>query len=214
MEPKWLKWARQLAALAQDGLTYTQSPYEIERYQHIREIAAEMMATNPEGIGSGSGLDKQTVLELLGREQGYATPKVDVRAAAFRENKILMVKERIDDGWTLPGGWADPCQSPTEAAVREAFEESGFQVRVIKLAAVYDRSKHAHVPFMPFHIYKLFFICEITGGSATPSYETTGVDFFARDALPQKLSISRTLPEQIARMFEHYRDPTLLTDFD
>jgi ADP-ribose pyrophosphatase YjhB (NUDIX family) len=214
MEPSGLKWAKQLAALAQDGLTYSQNPYEIERYQHIREIAAEMMATGPDSAGIGSGIEKRTVLELLGREQGYATPKVDVRAAAFRDDKILMVREMIDDGWTLPGGWADPCQSPSEAAAREASEESGFQVRVTKLAAVYDRSKHPHIPFMPFHIYKHFFICEITGGSATLSYETTGVDFFALDALPEKLSISRTLPEQIARMFEHYRDPALPTDFD
>ncbi len=214
MEPNCLKWSKQLAALAQDGLTYSQNPYEIERYQHIREIAAEMMAAGPRCGGADSGLEKRTILELLGREQGYATPKVDVRAAAFRDDKILLVKERIDDGWTLPGGWADPCQSPAEAAVREAFEESGFEVRVTKLAAVYDRSRHPHLPYMPFHIYKHFFICTITGGAATPSHETTGVNFFARDALPEKLSISRTLPEQIARMFEHYHHPALPTDFD
>jgi ADP-ribose pyrophosphatase YjhB (NUDIX family) len=195
-------------------LTYSQNPYEIERYQHIREIAAEMMATDPAAVGAGSGLEKRTILDLLAREEGYATPKVDVRAAAFRDGRILMVKERVDDGWTLPGGWADPWQSPSEAATREAFEESGFEVRVTKLAAVYDRSKHMHVPYMPFHIYKFFFVCQITGGSATPSYETTGVDFFPIEALPQNLSISRTLPEQLARMFEHYRNPALPTDFD
>jgi ADP-ribose pyrophosphatase YjhB (NUDIX family) len=214
MEPNCLKWARQLAALSQDGLTYSQNPYEIERYQHIREIAAEMMVAGPRCGGAESGIEKKTVLELLSREEGYATPKVDVRAAAFRDDKLLMVREKLDDGWTLPGGWADPWQSPSEAAVREAVEESGFHVRVTKLAAVYDRSKHPHLPYMPFHIYKHFFICEITGGSATPSYETTGVDFFARDALPEKLSISRTLPEQLARMFDHYHNPALPTDFD
>jgi ADP-ribose pyrophosphatase YjhB (NUDIX family) len=214
MEPNGLKWAKQLAALAQDGLTYSQSPYEIERYRHIREIAAEMMAAGPHCGGAESGVEKRTILELLAREQGYATPKVDVRAAAFRDDRILLVKEKLDDGWTLPGGWADPCQSPAEAAEREAFEESGFQVRVTKLAAVYDRSKHPHLPYMPFHIYKHFFICEIVGGAPTLSFETTGVDFFPLDALPEKLSISRTLPEQIARMFEHYRHPALPTDFD
>jgi len=206
MEPNWLRWAKQLAALAQNGLTYSESQYEIERYEQIREIAAEMMA-------EGFDLETKAVIDLFSQEQGYATPKVDVRGAVFRDGKILLVKEKIDDAWTLPGGWADPCQSPSEAVVREVFEEAGFEVRVEKLAAVYDRSKHPHIPPMPFHLYKLFFLCEITGGQATESHETTGVDFFAEDQIPP-LSISRTLPFQIARMFEHYRNPALPTDFD
>jgi ADP-ribose pyrophosphatase YjhB (NUDIX family) len=206
MEPNWLRWAKQLAALAQDGLTYCDNEYGIERYEQIRNVAAEMMAT-------GFDLDKKSVLGLLAREEGYATPKVDVRGVAFRNDRVLLVREKLDGGWTLPGGWADPCQSPTEAVVREVREESGFEVRVTKLAAVYDRSKHPHLPLMPFHIYKLFFLCEITGGQARESHETTGVDFFAEDAIPE-LSISRTLPEQIARMFEHCRNPVLPTDFD
>lgn len=206
MEPNWLRWAKQVAALAQNGLTFSDNPYDIERYEHLREIAAEMMA-------EGFDLDKKSVIDLLRREQGYATPKVDVRGAAFRDGKILLVREALDGGWTLPGGWADPCQSPSEAVVREIFEESGFEARVCKLAAVYDRSKHPHLPLIPFHIYKLFFLCEITGGHATESHETTGVGFFAEDAIPD-LSISRTLPFQIARMFDHLRDPALPTDFD
>jgi ADP-ribose pyrophosphatase YjhB (NUDIX family) len=206
MEPNWLRWAKQLAALAQDGLTYCDSEYGIDRYEQIRDVAAEMMAT-------GFDLDKKSVLGLLSREEGYATPKVDVRGVAFQDDKILLVREKLDGGWTLPGGWADTCQSPSEAVVREVREESGFEVRVTKLAAVYDRSKHAHLPLMPFHIYKLFFLCEIIGGRPTESHETTGVDFFAEDAIPE-LSISRTLPEQIARMFEHWREPALPTDFD
>jgi ADP-ribose pyrophosphatase YjhB (NUDIX family) len=206
MEPNWLTWAKRLAALAQDGLTYSDNEYEIDRYQQIRQIAAEMMA-------AGSDLDAKALIELFSREQGYATPKVDVRGVAFRDDKILLVKEKIDGGWTLPGGWADPWQSPSEAVAREIFEESGFEVRVVKLAAVYDRSKHPHLPLMPFHLYKLFFLCEITGGVPTESYETTGVEFFAEDAIPP-LSVSRTLPFQIARMFEHRRNPALPTDFD
>jgi ADP-ribose pyrophosphatase YjhB (NUDIX family) len=206
MEPNWLKWAKRLAALAQDGLTFSENAYDIDRYEQMRNIAAEMMA-------EGFDLKTKSVLDLLQREEGYATPKVDVRGAAFREGKILLVKEALDGGWTLPGGWADPCQSASEAVVREVFEESGFEVRVSKLAAVYDRSKHPHLPLVPFHIYKLFFLCEITGGEATESHETTGVDFFAEDAIPN-LSVSRTLPFQIARMFDHHRDRTLPTDFD
>ncbi len=207
MEPNWLRWAKQLAALAQNGLTYSDNEYEIERYKQIRQIAAEMMAT-------GFDCDAKAFIDLFSQERGYATPKVDVRGAVFHEDKILLVREKIDGGWTLPGGWADPSQSPSEAVAREVFEEAGFEVRVTKLAAVYDRSKHPHQPPMPFHLYKLFFLCEITGGKATESYETTGVDFFAEDSIPQDLSISRTLPFQIARMFEHHRNPALPTDFD
>ncbi len=207
MEPNWLRWAKQLAALAQNGLTYSDNEYEIERYKQIRQIAAEMMS-------GGFELETKSFTDLFSQERGYATPKVDVRGAVFRDDRILLVREKIDSGWTLPGGWADPCQSPSEAVAREVFEEAGFEVRVTRLAAVYDRSKHPHLPLMPFHLYKLFFLCEITGGAATESYETTGVAFFAEDSIPQDLSISRTLPFQIARMFEHHRNPALPTDFD
>ena len=114
MEPNWLKWAKRLAALAQDGLTYSDNEYEIDRYQQIRQIAAEMMA-------AGFDLDVKTFIDLFTAEHGYATPKVDVRGAVIRDNKILLVKEKIDGGWTLPGGWADPCQSPSEAVAREIY---------------------------------------------------------------------------------------------
>jgi ADP-ribose pyrophosphatase YjhB (NUDIX family) len=207
MEPNWLKWAKQLAALAQNGLTYSDNEYEADRYKQIRQIAAEMMS-------AGFEVESKAFIDLFSQERGYATPKVDVRGAAFRDDKILLVREKLDGGWTLPGGWADPCQSPSEAVAREVLEEAGFQVRVTKLAAVYDRSKHPHKPPMPFHLYKLFFLCEITGGTASESYETTGVDFFAEDSIPDQLSVSRTLPFQIARMFEHHRNPALPTDFD
>ena len=206
MEPVWLKWAKQLAALSQNGLTYAENPYDIERYEKVREIAVEMMAAQ-------SGLDAKTLLTIFAREEGYATPKVDVRGVVFRDGKILLIKERLDDRWSLPGGWADPGQSPSESVVREIFEESGYEAQARRLLAVYDRSKHPHEPPSPFHIYKLFFLCEITGGSPKTSYETTAVDFFAENDIPE-LSITRILPFQIARMFEHYRDPNLPTDFD
>lgn len=207
MEPNWLAWAKQLAALAQNGLTYCDNAYEIERYEHVRQIAAEMMS-------AGFGLETKDFIELFSREKGYETPKVDVRGAVFHDDRILLVREKLDGGWTLPGGWADPCQTPSEAVVREICEESGFQARATKLAAVYDRSKHPHRPLMPFHIYKLFFLCEITGGAPAESHETTGVEFFTENNLPGQLSVSRTLPFQLARMFEHHRNPALPTDFD
>jgi ADP-ribose pyrophosphatase YjhB (NUDIX family) len=206
MEPAWLKWAKELAAISQNGLTYANNPYDIERYGKIRRIAAEMMSTP-------SDLDTESLLMIFAREDGYATPKVDVRGAVFRDERILLVKEKIDNKWTLPGGWADPCNCPSESVVREVYEESGFETHAQKLLAVYDRSKHPHKPLLPFHIYKLFFLCEITGGSEQTSHETTAVDFFAEDQIPE-LSVSRVLPYQIARMFEHYRNPQIPADFD
>jgi ADP-ribose pyrophosphatase YjhB (NUDIX family) len=151
---------------------------------------------------------------LFAGQSGYATPKVDVRGAVFRDDRILLVRETADAGrWTLPGGWADVNDSPAECVVREIREESGFDTVARKLAAVYDRSKHPHVPAMPFHIYKLFFLCDLVGGAAADSIETTEASFFAEDALPE-LSVSRTLESQVRRMFAHHREPTLPTDFD
>ncbi len=165
MEPKWLDWARRLAATAQSGLTYSDNHYEIERYKAIRDIASEMMA-------DGGRLEKVVFAELFSRQAGYATPKVDVRGAAFRDDEILLVKESVDGLWTLPGGFADIGDSPSEAVQRELLEESGFESRATKLCAVYDRNKHPHKPSFPFHLYKMFFLCEITGGEPKTSPET------------------------------------------
>ncbi len=206
MEPKWLDWARQLATISQSGLTYSDSQYEIERYRAIADIAAEMMA-------AGGRLEKVRLVELFSREAGYATPKVDVRGAAFRDDTILLVKESVDGLWTLPGGWADVGDSPAEAVEREVLEESGFEASTTKLCAVYDRNKHPHKPSFPFHLYKMFFLCEITGGEPKTSPETEAVEFFAEYQIPP-LSQGRVLPQQIKRMFEYYRDPSLPTDFD
>jgi len=205
MEPRWLKWAARLQAIAQTGLTYAPNEYDAERYEAVREIAAEMMAEGSEG-------DFATIRNLFARQAGYATPKVDVRAVVFREGRILLVKEREDGGWTLPGGWADVGESPAGATVREVREESGFETRAVKLLAVYDRNRHGHPP-IPFHAYKLFFRCEVTGGSPAPSLETEGVDWFAEDRVPP-LSLSRVTPAQIHRFFEHLRNPGWPTDFD
>ncbi len=206
MEPKWLRWARALQAIAQNGLTYTSNGFDTERYEAVRAIAAEMMA-------SGSELESEAVLELFALEVGHATPKVDVRGGVFKDGKILMVREIADGRWTLPGGWADANETPSEAAVREVFEESGYKTKAVKLAAVFDRSKHAHTPPFPYHVYKLFFLCELLGGEPAVSIETDGADFFPQGQLPE-LSISRVTGAQIARLFAHHRQPELPTDFD
>ncbi|GAO00722.1 MULTISPECIES: NUDIX hydrolase [Komagataeibacter] len=206
--PKWLVWARDLQALAQSGLTYAESPFDRERYESIRQIAAEMMA-------AGSAADMERVLDLFTRQDGYATPKIVVRAAVFDERqRILLVREVLDhDRWTLPGGWADVNLSPVENTVKEVREESGYDVRVTRLAAVWDRDRQGHPP-APFSCYTLYFICELTGGQAQTSVETSEIGWFGPDEIPADLSLGRVLPQQIARMFDHVRNPGLPTDFD
>jgi ADP-ribose pyrophosphatase YjhB (NUDIX family) len=204
-EPTWLNWAQRLQAIAQSGLTYSPNQYDLHRYEAVREIAAEIMA-------AGSTSPIEPIRELFAAQSGYATPKVDMRAAVFRENKILLVQEIEDHAWSVPGGWADVGESPADAIVREVREESGYETRALKLLAVYDRNRHAHPPF-PFHAYKLFFQCELIGGQPTLSNETTGVDWFAEDRLPA-LSTTRVTAAQIHRFFEHHRNPNWPTDFD
>jgi ADP-ribose pyrophosphatase YjhB (NUDIX family) len=205
-EMRWLDWSRRLQSLAQNGLTYCKDPYDEQRYNELRTIAAEIMA-------AGAGLNEsKSVLECFKFEEGYATPKIDIRAAVFDADRILLVKERSDGLWTLPGGWADVGDSPSLAAVREVKEESGFDVVVNKLAAVYDRDKHDHPPIQH-HVFKIFFLCELRGGSAAESVETSGVDFFTEGNLPP-LSLTRVTETQIHHMFEHHRNSSLPTSFD
>jgi ADP-ribose pyrophosphatase YjhB (NUDIX family) len=205
-EPDVLEWARRLQSIAQNGVTYARDPFDLERFQQVRQIAAEMLASGSQNTAP------EELIELFKRNFGYATPKVDVRAAVFRDSRILLVKERSDNGWTLPGGWADIGDAPSVAAVREVREESGYQVVVKKLAAVYDRELHNHPPY-PFHSYKMFFLCEVAGGTAQTSVETTEVDFFPEDGIPP-MSLVRVTPAQVQHMFEHYRHPEMPTSFD
>ena len=206
MTEKWLNWGRRLAALAQNGLAYAQNPFDVERYQAVRALAAEILA-------EGTGGDPGQVERVLSLEAGYATPKIDVRSAAFRDNRVLLVREILDGGrWTLPGGWMDVGDTPGGAAVREFREETGYEARALKLAAVYDRDTHDHPP-MGFAVVKLFFICEIVGGSPLPSHETGESAFFAEDDLPE-LSLSRVNLGEIRTLFNHHRQPDLPTEFD
>lgn len=206
VETLQLTWARRLQALAQTGLNFADDPFDIERYQELRSISLEMLARLDDR-------DPARLASLYETERGYATPKVDVRGAVIHENKILLVREVSDGKWTLPGGWADVNASPRENVEREILEESGYRAKATKLAALYDRLKHPHEPAHPFHIYKLFFLCRLTGGEAATSIETSAVGFFEENELPE-LSRERVLEDQIRRMFEHHRNPDLATDFD
>jgi ADP-ribose pyrophosphatase YjhB (NUDIX family) len=183
-------------------------PYDRERYEAIRQLAARMFAARTDA-------PVERIEALFARETGYPTPKVDVRAAVFDDDdRILMVRETSDGGrWTLPGGWADVNRTAAENAAKEALEESGFEVEPLKLAAVWDRTKQGHAPHV-FSCCKFFFVCALIGGRAATSHETSEVGWFHEADIPADLSLERVLPQQIRRMFAHRRDPSLPTDFD
>jgi ADP-ribose pyrophosphatase YjhB (NUDIX family) len=207
MNPQWLTWMQQLQAIAQSGLTYTENQYDIDRYQQVHQIATQIMATYGDS-------EPAIIKQLFQQEQGYATPKVAVRGAVFRDDRLLLVKEKVDGCWTLPGGWVDVGESPSDSVVREVYEESGYETRVVKLLMVCDRlhPRYEYPPY-PYHVYKMFFQCELLGGTATDNYETESAEFFAENEIPE-LSLERVVPVQITRLFEHYRHPELSTDFD
>ena len=204
MDARWADWASRLNAIAQNGLTYARDPFDRERYTKLRSIASDIIAAH-------TGVESAVVRDFFAREEGYATPKVDVRGVVFREGRLLFVKEPDDGLWSLPGGWADVGESPKEAVVREVFEEAGYTTHAVKLLALYDRNKHPHPPY-PHHAYKLFIRCELLSQAPAGSAEAEA-GFFEENALPE-LSVARVTAEQIAWLFEHYRHPDWPTDFD
>jgi ADP-ribose pyrophosphatase YjhB (NUDIX family) len=202
-----LQWARKVQAIAQNGLTFTQDPFDRERFEQLQQLVTTILTTElPITPGQLQSL-------WLG-DEGYATPKVDVRGAIFDRDKVLLVRERSDGKWTLPGGWVDVGDAPSFAVEREIREESGYLAKAVKLAALFDRNNpaHGHPPSI-LHIYKLFFLCEITGGTPTLSNETDGVEFFPVSSLPP-LSTGRATQSQIDRLYQHHLNRGLPTDFD
>jgi ADP-ribose pyrophosphatase YjhB (NUDIX family) len=202
---RWLEWAREIQALSQTGLTYSDSDYDTQRYQRLTEIAAEI-------VQGHTGIPQEPLLENFRVQPGYATPKVDVRGAVIRSERILLVQERIDERWCMPGGWADVGDRPSEMVVREVWEESGFHVLPRKVIAVYDANRDG-IPLEFHHAYKIVFLCELTGGQARPSSETLAADFFSFDNLPP-LSSARTNERHLAEVLAHLRDPKRPAAFD
>ena len=204
--PKHLVWARTLQAIAQSGLAWEPGTFDAERYAQVRRVAAEMLA-------DADGLDPSEVEVLLSKEWGHATPKVDVRGAVFRDDAILLVQEAQDGGWSLPGGWADVGESPSEAAVREVLEESGYRTRARKLIGLYERDRHAYPPHQ-WHIWKAIFLCELLDEpQERPDGEIADAGFFTRDEL-SGLPYSRASDWLIERCFAHRESPELQTEFD
>ena len=202
--PQWFAWAQEIFSLSQSGLTYSGNEYDIERYKRLQEITAEMIASQSE-------LSKTSVLESFSMQAGYITPKVDVRGAVVQDGKILLIQERADGNWAMPGGWADLGNSPGSVAEREVWEESGFRVKAEKVVAVIDANRLEPMEF--YHAYKIIFLCRLLDGEPRTSYETLAVDFFDPDNLPP-LSVYRTNEAMLQEVFAHVANPDRPTAFD
>lgn len=202
---RWLQWCRRIQGIAQDGIAYSKDHYDRERFTALRDVAAEILAGH-------SQLTSEQSREIFLSEKGVATPKVDVRGAIFDGDRLLLVRARGEGKWSLPGGWATPGETPSQALVREVEEETGIKVRVTKVVAVHDNDLHG-LPSVVFQVYKIIMLAELVEGSATESYETDGVGFFCKNDIPP-LCEYRTGRDEIELAFEHHEAPHLPTSLD
>jgi ADP-ribose pyrophosphatase YjhB (NUDIX family) len=205
MDKKWLQWATQLQSISQAGLTFSADRYDLDRYEQIRNIAIEI-------VHEYTDIDNEKVRELFASETGYQTPKVDIRASVIKDNKILMVKEKADGNWSLPGGWADVNSSVGESAVRECLEEAGAIVKTKRIIAIHLANKHNN-PLFPYTIYKIFVECELVDFSFKENTETFEAGFFDAEKLPD-ISLHRNTPAQIEMCFEAKKNKVFETIFD
>jgi len=205
MREKWLEWASRLQSIAQAGLTFGENQYDLDRYQQIRTLSVEILQEY-------TGISNERIRDLFASGTGYETPKVDVRASVFKDGRILMVREKIDGAWSLPGGWADVNTSVSESAARECFEEAGARVKPKRVIIIHQADKHYDFPY-PFTIYKIFVECELIENSFSANTETLAADFFAIDSLPP-LSNERNTREQIEICFEAKKHELFETVFD
>lgn len=202
---KWLKWAMEIQAIAQSGLAYTDNVYDTERYERLRQLSAEIIAEK-------SNIPLGKVKDLFCNETGYQTPKLDTRAAVFKEGKILLVHEK-NGTWSLPGGWCDVLQSVRTNTVKEVKEETGLDVKAVRLIALQDRNKH-NVPVYAYGACKVFVLCELIGGEFTENVETTEIAFFDVENLPANLAKEKTTEQQIKMCFEAYEEENWQPYFD
>ena len=202
---KWLKLAIEVQSIAQAGLTYTESVYDKERYERLREISAEMIAEN-------SNLPVEKVKDLFCNETGYQTPKMDTRGAIFKDDKILLVHEN-NNTWSLPGGWQDVLESVKSNTEKEVREEAGLNVKATKVIALHDRNKHNPPPY-PYGVCKIFVLCELIDGEFKENSETTETKYFSLDELPENLAIEKNTKAQIEMCFKAYKDPNWKCEFD
>lgn len=202
---KWLSWAMEIQSLAQAGLAYTDNIYDIERYNRLREISAEM-------ISEKSDISPKKVKELFCNETGYQTPKIDTRAAVFKDGKILLVHEN-NGTWSLPGGWCDVLESVRSNTEKEVREEAGLEVKATKLIAIQDRNKH-NLPVYAYGVCKVFILCSLIGGEFHKNSETVETGFFGLEEIPKNLAEEKTSLKQIEMCFSAYNSSTWQPLFD
>jgi ADP-ribose pyrophosphatase YjhB (NUDIX family) len=193
----WLNIARTLQSMAQTGLNFTKDEYDIDRYQQLLDISSEIIANQ-------SDLDKSNIISDFKGQKGYATPKIDIRGAIIKDNKILLVQESDDKLWNLPGGWADVGESPSEAVIREIFEETGLKVSIKSIVGVYDANKDGR-DLSLYHAYKIIFLCEYISGELKTSKETISVEYFEQNKTPE-LSESRTHSRHLQDIYSYLKD--------
>jgi ADP-ribose pyrophosphatase YjhB (NUDIX family) len=207
MEKTLLDLSREIQAISKTGLSFSKDPYDLQRFEQLSEIAAELIANH-------SIHSKQFVDRVFSAESGYVTPKIDVRGAVFTDDKILMVREKATGAWTLPGGYVEINESLSQAVEREVLEESGFEVKAKKVAAIYDHRKHGYKAHL-YHFYKIYVVCDLVGGTENTNIETTEARWLSKsdlNCLP--LDPGRITKAHVLRMFDHFSEPTLLADFD
>jgi ADP-ribose pyrophosphatase YjhB (NUDIX family) len=205
MNNKWIDWAIKLQSIAQAGLTFSENQYDLDRYKQIRSLSVEIMHEY-------TGVSHSRLTDLFAGETGYQTPKVDIRAAVFKDDRILLIREKIDGAWALPGGWADVNSSPAESAIRECLEEAGAVVKPRRIIAVHLANKH-NIHHAPYTIYKIFFECDLIEVSFIENTETLEAGFFPINGLPQ-LSTGRTTAAQIEMCFNARKLDIIEPDFD
>ena len=203
-EHPWLEWAKELQFIAQAGLTYTKDPFDKERFERVREIAAEIISLQ-------GRLPLEQVKDLFCNETGFQTPKLDTRAAIFKHDKILLVEEN-DGTWSMPGGWVDVMETVKSNTVKEVKEEAGLDVEAVRVIALHDRNQHNQPPYA-YNVCKVFVLCEVKGGCFHPNLETVGSGYFGLDELPP-LSVDKNSCQQIEMCFSAYRDENWQVEFD
>ena len=202
---KWLKWAIEIQNLAQAGLSYTDNVYDIERYNRLRKISAEM-------IEEKSKINLDQVKGLFCNETGYQTPKIDTRAVIIKDSKILLTHEN-NGTWSLPGGWCDVLESIKSNTIKEVKEETGLDVETTKIISVQDRNKH-NKPIYAYGVCKVFVLCNVLGGEFIENIETTEIKYFSLDEIPINLAEEKTNRDQIEMCFKAYEDKNWQTQFD
>lgn len=205
MNDVWMEFAIRIQSLAQAGLQYGKDPYDRERYEELRHIAAEMAAARTD-------LPLDTVREVFCNEKGYQTPKVDTRGAVFVNGKILLVHEK-NGTWALPGGWCDVDQSVASNTEKEVREETGYTVQAEKIIAIQDWRRH-NVTNYAYGVIKIFVLCRCAGGEFVSNLETTEIGFFDRTSLPDQLATEKTTREQIQMCFDFQENPNAPVQFD